>query len=200
MNRHNVAFESSFGTVEQLPQPELMEIAFAGKSNVGKSSMINKLFNRKQLARVSAMPGKTVTVNFFRLEDIRFADLPGYGYARVARKEKQRWAKLMEGYFQSGRNLGVVFQLIDMRHKPTNNDIVMINFLIDSEIPFIIVLTKSDKLSKTERAIRLGALAEEIPEGGQITMIPFSAVTGEGVEEVWKIIEEVADGGKVNSE
>ncbi|MCL2057010.1 MAG: ribosome biogenesis GTP-binding protein YihA/YsxC [Oscillospiraceae bacterium] len=192
MNRHNVVFDTSFGVPEQLPPPEFLEIAFSGKSNVGKSSMINKLFNRRQLARVSSMPGKTVTINFFKLDHIRFADLPGYGYAKVAKKEKQRWSKLMEAYFRSERDLGLVFQLLDARHKPTENDLVMINFLIDSEIPFVIVLTKIDKLSNTGRTARLEALKTEVPEGEDITMIPFSAVTGEGVEDVWGIIEEIA--------
>jgi GTP-binding protein len=192
MNHHHIEFESSYGNLRQMPPSDLLEIAFAGRSNVGKSSMINKIFNRKQLARVSSMPGKTVTINFFRLENVRFADLPGYGYAKVSKSEKQRWAKLMEGYFQSGRNIGLVFQLIDMRHPPTKDDLVMLDFLIEYEYPFVVVLTKCDKLSGKQRGERLTALQQEIPYADQIRMIPFSAETGEGAEEIWEIIEEVA--------
>ena len=192
MNFHNIAFESSYGRFGQLPPSDVAEIAFAGRSNVGKSSMINKIFNRKQLARVSAMPGKTVTINFFRLENVRFADLPGYGYAKVAKSEKQRWAQLIEGYFNDGRNIQLVFQLVDMRHPPTADDLQMIDYLIEHEFPFVVVLTKRDKLSKKQQADRLAALQQEIPYADQITMIPFSAETGEGVEEIRSIIEEIA--------
>ena len=192
MNFHNVEFETSFGRFDQLPKSDLVVIAFAGRSNVGKSSMINKVFNRKQLARVSSVPGKTATINFFRLENVRFADLPGYGYAKVAKGEKQRWAKLIDGYFQSGRNIGLVFQLVDIRHKPSEDDLTMINFLIENEIPFVIVLTKKDKLNKTELQKRLEAFQTEIPYAGEITMIPFSSEKGDGVQEVKDIIEEIA--------
>lgn len=192
MNFHNVTFESSYGRFDQLPPSGVAEIAFAGRSNVGKSSMINKIFNRKQLARVSAMPGKTVTINFFRVENIRFADLPGYGYAKVAKSEKQRWAELIEGYFGGDRNIQLVFQLVDMRHPPTADDLQMIDYLIEHEFPFVIVLTKQDKLSKKQQAERLAALTAEIPYADQITMIPFSAETGEGVETIRSIIEDIA--------
>ena len=192
MNFHNVQFETSFGRFEQLPKSDLMEIAFAGRSNVGKSSLINKIFNRKQLARVSAVPGKTATINFFRLENVRFADLPGYGYAKVAKGEKQRWACLIDGYFRSDRDIGLVFQLVDIRHKPSAEDLQMIHFLIENEFPFVIILTKKDKLNKAELSARLDALQTEIPYADQVTMIPFSAITGEGVEEIKAIIEEVA--------
>lgn len=192
MNFHNIAFESSYGLLSQMPESREMEIVFSGRSNVGKSSMINKLFNRKSLARVSSMPGKTVTINFFKLENIRFADLPGYGYAKVSKSEKQRWAKLMEGYFASGRNIGLVFLLVDMRHPPTKDDRVMLDFLIDSEMPFVVILTKADKLSSRQREERLSALQSEIPYADQITMIPFSSENGEGVSSVREIIEELA--------
>lgn len=192
MNYHNIAFETSFGLSSQLPPSDMAEIAFAGRSNVGKSSMINKLFNRKSLARVSATPGKTATINFFRLERIRFVDLPGYGYAKVSRSEKQRWAGLMEGYFNTERSVELVFQLVDMRHPPSKDDLQMIDFLIQNELPFVIILTKKDKLSKREQAERLEKLREEIPYADQITMIPFSAVTGEGLEEIKAIIDEIA--------
>ncbi|MBP1559251.1 MAG: YihA family ribosome biogenesis GTP-binding protein [Oscillospiraceae bacterium] len=191
MNYHNVKFEASYGLLKQLPPSDMPELVFAGRSNVGKSSLINKLFNQKQLARVSSVPGKTATINFFTLEGLRFADLPGYGYAKVAKTEKERWAKLMEGYFASDRDIALVFSLVDMRHPPTADDVQMINFLIENEFPFVVVCTKSDKLSRKQQAERLEALKTELPYGDEITIIPFSAKTGEGVEEIKAIIEEM---------
>lgn len=192
MNFNNAKFLTSYGKFSQIPKSDRTEIAFAGRSNVGKSSLINKIFNRKALARVSATPGKTATINFYELENVHFVDLPGYGYAKVAKTEKQRWSSLIEGYLQSDRALDLVFQLVDFRHPPTADDILMINFLIDSEIPFVVILTKADKLKKTQRAERLEMLKTELPCADQITVIPFSAETGEGVEDIRKIIEEIA--------
>ena len=191
MNYHNVIFEKSFGVSAQLPPSDLPEIAFAGRSNVGKSSMINKLFNRKQLARVSAVPGKTATINFFRADGMRFADLPGYGYAKVSKREKRRWSELIEGYFTQERNLQLVFQLVDMRHPPTADDLMMIDFLIDHEIPFVLVLTKKDKLTTRQQQERLEALQQEVPYADQIMMIPFSAEKGDGVEQIKEVIGEI---------
>lgn len=193
MNFNNVKFLTSYGKFSQIKKSERPEIAFSGRSNVGKSSLINKIMNRKQLARVSAVPGKTVTINFFELENIYIVDLPGYGYAKVAKTEKARWAELIEGYLADDRQLELVFQLVDFRHKPTADDIMMINFLIDSEIPFVIVLTKADKLSKRERTERRQALMNEIPCADQITMIEASAETGEGMEEIRGIITDIAE-------
>ncbi len=192
MNYHNVEFETSYGLARQLPPSELPELVFAGRSNVGKSSLINKLFNRKQLARVSSVPGKTSTINFFRLENLRFADLPGYGYARVAKDEKLRWAQLIEGYFGSGRDIRLVFSLVDLRHPPSAYDIDMVNFLIDSELPFVIICTKADKLSKKQQQTQVEVIRQSLPCGDQLTIIPFSAVTGEGVDDIKAIIEEIA--------
>lgn len=189
MNYNNVKFEAAYGTSKQLPASDLPEIAFSGRSNVGKSTLLNKIFNRKQLARVSSTPGKTVTVNFFRVDDNRFVDLPGYGFAKVSDSERKRWSDLMEGYFQSGRNIKLVVQLIDMRHKPSNDDIVMLNFLKESGYPFVIVLTKSDKLNKTERNKRLAAFEEELDFVSGVQKIPFSALKSEGVEEIRSIVE-----------
>ena len=191
MNYHNVMFETSFGISSQLPASGLPEIAFAGRSNVGKSSMINKLFNRRQLARVSAVPGKTATINFFRCEGIRFVDLPGYGYAKVSKGEKQRWSELIGGYFAQDRDLRLVFQLVDMRHPPTADDLTMVNFLIDQQLPFVVVLTKADKLSSRERRERLEALQQELPCADQILLIPFSSQTGEGVEQVKEVVAQI---------
>lgn len=193
MNYNNVVFETSFGTAKQLIKSDMAEIAFAGRSNVGKSSLINKIFNRRGLARVSAVPGKTATINFFKLENLRFADLPGYGYAKVSQGEKRRWSDLIETYFNSDRRIELVFQLIDMRHPPTKDDLMMVNFLIENEYPFVVILTKKDKLSKKQQEERLKALQSELPCADQIHMIPFSAQTGEGVEQVREVIEEISN-------
>jgi GTP-binding protein len=192
MNYNKVEFEAAFGTLKQIPQSDLPEIVFAGRSNVGKSSMLNRLFNRKNLARVSSMPGKTITINFFKVEDVRIVDLPGYGYAKVAKGEKRRWAEMMEGYFQSPRNIKLVVQLVDMRHKPSEDDYVMMRFLQDAGLPFIVAAKKSDKLNKTQYNERKNALKEELAEfGDNLTIIPFSSEKGEGTEELKKIIESV---------
>lgn len=192
MNYNKVEFEAAFGTLKQIPQSDLPEVVFAGRSNVGKSSMLNRLFNRKNLARVSSMPGKTITINFFRVEDVRIVDLPGYGYAKVAKGEKRRWAEMMEGYFQSPRNIKLVVQLVDMRHKPSEDDYVMMRFLQDAGLPFIVAATKSDKLNKTQYNERKNALKEELAEfGDNLTILPFSSEKGEGTEELKKIIESV---------
>ena len=192
MEFRNAEFYSSYGRFEQLPPSQKLEIAFAGRSNVGKSSLINKVFGRKALARVSSVPGKTQTVNFYKLDDIFIVDLPGYGYAKVSKSEKKRWQELIGGYFAAGRDIGLVFPLVDMRPPPTADDITMINFLIDSETPFCVVLTKADKLNKSERTARLEALKDELPMYDELTILTFSAVTGEGVDEIRQIIREVS--------
>ncbi len=192
MNYNKVEFEAAFGTLKQIPQSDLPEIVFAGRSNVGKSSMLNKLFNRKNLARVSSMPGKTITINFFKVEDVRIVDLPGYGYAKVAKGEKRRWAEMMEGYFQSPRNIKLVVQLVDMRHKPSEDDYVMMRFLQDAELPFIVAATKCDKLNKTQYNDRVNGLKEELKEFGEdLVIIPFSSEKGNGVDELKVQIEKV---------
>lgn len=189
MRFDKVKYEASYGTSQQLPKSEAVEIAFAGRSNVGKSSMLNKVLNRKNLARVSSVPGKTVTVNFFDCDGVKLVDLPGYGYAKVNFNEKKRWADLMEGYFNSGRNIHLVVQLTDMRHPATKDDIDMMRFLQAAGYNFIVVMTKSDKLNKTERTKRLEAIKEELAEFGDIVTIPFSAQNGEGADKVREAIE-----------
>lgn len=188
MNFNNAVFECAAGTDAQLIKSDLPEIAFSGRSNVGKSSLLNRLLNRKALARVSSMPGKTVTVNFFRLDDCRFVDLPGYGYAKVSHSEKQRWAALMEHYFSSGRDLRLVVQLIDMRHPMSEQDAQMLSFLQQNSIPCVVALTKCDKLNKTERAHMMLQHCEQITACGAIPVIAFSAVKGDGAEELRKVI------------
>ncbi len=192
MNYNNAKFFASYGKYEQIPPPEKVEIAFSGRSNVGKSSLINKILNRKSLARVSAVPGKTATINFYELENIYIVDLPGYGYAKVAKSDKERWNKLIGGYLGADRDMALIFQLIDFRHPPTADDLSMINFLIDGEYPFAVVLTKADKLSKNQRSERRKALLNELPCAEDITIIEFSAETGEGTDEIRQIIEELA--------
>lgn len=191
LNYNKAEFVAAYGKFSQIPSPERKEIAFAGHSNVGKSTLINKLFNRKNLARVSSVPGKTATINFYGLEDIYFVDLPGYGYAKVAKSEKERWSGLIEGYLGSDRDIRLVFMLVDMRHAPTKDDVDMINYLIDTETPFVIVLTKADKLKKAEREKRMEAFRGEIPCFDDIHVIPFSSMTFEGVDELRQIVEDV---------
>ena len=176
------------GKASQLPASDLPEIVFSGKSNVGKSSLLNKLVNRKALARVSATPGKTATINFYKLPECRLVDLPGYGYARVSKSERDRWASLVEGYFAQDRNIALVIQLVDMRHKPTADDLQMVNFLLQTGRPFIVVCTKSDKLNRTENQQQTG-LFDELFRSQGISWLPFSAVKGVGLEDVKQAIE-----------
>lgn len=195
MNINNVKFEAAYGTSKQLSSSDLPEIVFAGKSNVGKSSLINKFFNRKNLARVSGVPGKTTTINFFLVDDVRIADLPGYGYAKRADSERRRWGELMEAYFSSERNIKLVVQLLDMRHEPTEDDRTMLEFLYDAGFPFICVLTKCDKLNKTEREKRRKAFSENEYLFPAIKIIEASAQNGEGMKELKDIIEESLEDG-----
>lgn len=193
MNFNKAEFYRSYGTFSQLPPSELPEFAFSGRSNVGKSSLINKIFNRKSLAKVSSVPGKTATINFYSLDGCFMVDLPGYGYAKVAKSDKDRWSGLIEGYLNSDRQLMLVFQLIDMRHPPSKDDMMMLTYLIETECPFVIVFTKADKLSKKQREERLAGFAKEIPSFEDITSIVFSAETGEGADEIRSIISELAE-------
>lgn len=193
MRFDKVKYEASYGTAQQLPASEHIEIAFAGRSNVGKSSMLNKILNRKNLARVSSVPGKTVTVNFFDCDGIKLVDLPGYGYAKVNFNEKKRWADLMEGYFTSDRNIRLVVQLTDMRHPVTKDDLDMMRFMQSAGYDFIVVMTKSDKLNKTERTKRMEDIHTELAEFGDVKIIPFSASDGEGADEIRKAIEAAAE-------
>ena len=188
MNFHNVEFLISAAAPKDFPGNRLPEIAFAGKSNVGKSSVINRILNRKNFARVGEKPGKTIHVNYFTIDKkCYFVDLPGYGYAQVSQKEKERWGKLMEDYFAAGRiDLGVL--IVDHRHAPTNNDITMARWFIDSGCPFVVVANKLDKVKKSEIQSNLATIREdlELPEGTPI--ISFSAEKGNGKDELVKLI------------
>ncbi|MGN1169091.1 MAG: ribosome biogenesis GTP-binding protein YihA/YsxC [Acutalibacteraceae bacterium] len=195
MNYNNARYEKSYGTSAQLEKSDNIEIAFAGRSNVGKSSLINKVFNRKNLARVSSVPGKTVTINFYDCDGIKFVDLPGYGYARVSNDEKKRWSDLMESYFRTQRNIRLVIQLTDMRHSVTPQDIEMMRFLKHNGYPFIVVMTKSDKLNKTETAKRLEEIKTELKEFGEVLCVPFSAISGDGADIIKTAIEKAVSGG-----
>ncbi len=191
MRYDKAEFKAAYGTFGQLPDSDLPEIAFAGRSNVGKSSLLNKLFGRKNLARVSSVPGKTITINFYELENVNFVDLPGYGYAKVAKTEKDRWAEMMEGYFNSDRNIKLVVQLVDMRHPPTKDDIMMMEFLQSNGYDFIVVMTKSDKLKKKKDYMaRIEGSKQEMSFVPEERLIPFSSENGQGIDTVKKYIEQ----------
>lgn len=191
INFNKAEFESAAGLVKQLPESSVPEIIFSGRSNVGKSSLINALLNRKSLARTGSKAGKTTTINIYSLTQLRFIDLPGYGYAKVPMSEKNRWSKLVRGYFSADRNVALVVQLIDIRHGPSKDDMNMINYFCDCSYPFILALTKSDKLKKSKREEALIKLDSAITEFQNVHKIVFSAVTKEGVMELRDIIESV---------
>ena len=184
----NVEFVYSAGLSSQLRPDDRPDVVFSGRSNVGKSSLINKLCNRKSLARVSSKPGKTATINFFDGGSYNLVDLPGYGYAKVSKVEKLRWAELVEGYFAAGRKIALVVQIVDMRHKPSADDMDMIRFLYDSGVPFIVVATKSDKLNKTEYQKQVELLTGILDEFEGVRLYPFSALNGDGAEAIEEAI------------
>lgn len=188
INYSKAEFETAFGTTSQLPVDSKVEIAFAGRSNVGKSSLLNKLFNRKNLARVSSVPGKTATINFYKVDTVRFVDLPGYGYAKVSKGDKRRWAFLLETYFNTGRDIRLVVLLVDIRRPPTEDDLLMVDFLKEKGYEFIVVLTKKDKLNKTEFAERMNSVSEELGNMEEDRIIPFSAMNGDGLDKIKAII------------
>ena len=189
MNYNNAIFEKSFGISAQLPPSVTPEITFSGRSNVGKSSLLNKLFNRKSLARVSSVPGKTVTINFYGVDNAKFVDLPGYGYAKLSKQEKERFGELMEGYFHSERNIKLVVQLVDLRHKPSTDDYAMLDFLKQMDIPVIVVCTQADKLKVKELERRKREITEELDMIEPDKIIPFSSKTGLGCDEIKMCIE-----------
>lgn len=182
MNFQNVEFLLSAATAQAFPQNRLPEIAFAGKSNVGKSSVINRLLQRKNFARVGDKPGKTVHVNYFVVDhSCYFVDLPGYGYAQVSRQEKERWGRLMEDYFAADRiHLGVL--IVDYRHPPTQNDIIMANWFLESGCPFVVVANKMDKLKKRDLEPNLATIRRDLSLPQGCPVIPFSAEKGDGRE------------------
>ena len=194
MNFNKVAFERSFGISSQLPPSTLPEVAFAGRSNVGKSSMLNALFGRKSLAKVSQKPGKTSTINFFATDTARFVDLPGYGYARVAKSEKGRWAELIEGYFNQDRNFALVVSLVDIRHEAQQLDLNMIGFLQEARLPFAVVLTKADKLSKNQQNKQAALLRRQLALPDDVPMLVTSSEKKIGFDNLRKLIEQACEG------
>ena len=188
MNFQNVDFLVSAVSPKDFPQATLPEIAFAGKSNVGKSSVINCLLQRKNFARVGETPGKTIHVNYFTVDrKCYFVDLPGYGFAKVSRAEKDRWGKLMEDYFAAGRiDLGIL--IVDARHAPTNNDITMANWFLESRCPFVVVANKLDKLKKSEIQPNLQVIREDLVLPESCPLIPFSAEKRTGRDDLVKQI------------
>lgn len=192
INTNNVSLRMSAGTPKQFPADPRPQIAFSGRSNVGKSSLINTLLGRKSLARVSGTPGKTITVNFYDVDGkLYLVDLPGYGFARRSPEEKRQWSALTDGYFSKNPNidrLKIVLQLVDIRVGPTDDDIMMINFMIEARIPFIVVATKCDKLSKSAIQNTLLDWQNNVFRGTGITVVPFSSVTGDGRDLVWNEI------------
>ena len=187
-----VELETVCGITSRLPDSPYPEIAFAGKSNVGKSSLINALMNRRSLARTSSQPGKTQTINFYNINDaFYYVDLPGYGYAKVPVEEKVRWGKMIERYLQSSSMLKCLFLLIDIRHEPSANDKLMYDWIRERGYSPVIVATKVDKLNRSQVQRHVKQVREGLGLGEKGTVIPFSSVTKQGREELWELIEKV---------
>ena len=187
MNRQAVELVISAGRRDQLLRDKLPQIALSGRSNVGKSSALNRLLGRKKLARVSSTPGKTVTVNYYCVDRALYlVDLPGYGFAQRSEADKRRWSQLTDAYFRDNGALLTVLQLIDLKTGPSRDDETMLRFMDETGIPYVILATKTDKLNKTDRAKNLAALQDRV---GAVPVIPFSSLTGEGADLAWSLIE-----------
>ena len=182
-------FERSYGTVDELPEPTTPEVAFVGRSNVGKSSLLNALLGRKALAKVSSTPGRTANINFFEADGVRFVDLPGYGYAKVSARERQRWADLIAGYFDQERSFNLVVALVDIRLPAQELDLSMMEFLLEGGYPFVIALTKADKLSRA-KCDRQAALLARAFGVSRDQMVITSAQSGLGIGVLRRRIEE----------
>lgn len=186
----NINLETVCGITSTLPDNKLTEVAFAGKSNVGKSSLINALMNRKSYARISATPGKTQTINFYNInEELYLVDLPGYGYAKVSEKEKKEWGKLIERYLHQSKQLKAVFLLIDIRHAPAANDQMMYEWIVNQGYQPIIIATKLDKIKRSQTAKQLKLVKEGLGVLPGTIVIPFSSVTKQGRDEIWELVE-----------
>ncbi|MDO4976175.1 MAG: ribosome biogenesis GTP-binding protein YihA/YsxC [Eubacteriales bacterium] len=191
----SAALETVCGITSKLPENQLPEVAFAGKSNVGKSSLINALMNRKSLARTSSQPGKTQTINFYNVnQEIYIVDLPGYGYAKVSKEVAAKWGPMIENYLHKSKQLRMVFLLIDLRHPPTNNDIQMYRWILSNGYSPVIVATKADKIKRSQLQKHLKILKESLKVIEGVPIIPFSAVTKAGRDEIWELIETYALG------
>ena len=189
VNYNKAEFKASYGLSGQLPASDRTEIVFSGRSNVGKSSIINKLCSRKNLARVSQTPGKTATINFYSVDNIYFVDLPGYGYAKVSQNERMRWNDLINSYFNNERSCAVLFQLLDCRHKPSEDDIVMLEYLQHYNIPYYVILTKADKLKKTELKTKASEFINICAGYGCKGVLLTSSQSGYGIQDVKDVIE-----------
>lgn len=191
MNYNNVKLTCTAGTAAQLPQAGRPEIAFVGRSNVGKSSLMNKLFNRKNLVKVSSKPGKTTTINFFAVDSVDFVDLPGYGFAKVSGAEQERWSKLMDAYFENTeRNIRLVVALVDIRHDASKLDYQMIDYLAELEMPYAIAFTKADKLSRSKALQQVKTLRNQLDLEDEVPAIMCSATAGTGIGELKALIEQ----------
>lgn len=188
MNYNKADFIASYGISSQLPESDRPELSFSGRSNVGKSSLINKLCNRKNLARVSSTPGKTATINFYAVDDCYFVDLPGYGYAKVSKQERARWGRLIEQWFADTELLTLGVLIVDLRHKPTEDDCVMAQWFKDSGKPFVVVANKHDKIKKSEWEPNLARIRETLTLDEQTPVLSFSAEKGLGREELLGVI------------
>ena len=201
MNVNNVSLETVCGITSTLPENALPEFAFAGKSNVGKSSLINALINRKALARTSSQPGKTQTINFYNVEDaLYFVDLPGYGYAKVSQETKEKWGKMIERYLQKSKQLKLVFLLIDIRHEPSANDKNMYEWIEYNGFEPIIIATKLDKINRSQVQKHLKMLRTGLGLKKETILIPFSSETKQGKDEVWSIIDSYLTDGQAGGE
>ena len=194
MNIKNVSLETVCGITSRLPDNTLPEIAFAGKSNVGKSSLINALMNRKALARTSAQPGKTQTINFYNINDAMYlVDLPGYGYAKVAQEVREKWGKLIERYLHGSKQLKAVFLLIDIRHEPSENDRQMYEWIVYQGYDPIIIATKLDKIKRSQLQKQLKTLRTGLGVKPGTQLLPFSALTKQGRDEIWAVMDEILE-------
>ena len=196
----SVNLETVCGVTSVLPRNDKPEIAFAGKSNVGKSSLINALMNRKSYARTSAQPGKTQTINFYNINDaLYYVDLPGYGYAKVSKTEKERWGRMIENYLKKSEQLKCVFLLVDIRHEPSANDRQMYDWVVYNGYEPVIIATKLDKIKRSQKDKQIKLIRTGLGLGKEVTVIPFSAETKQGREEIWDLIETLCsqdDGGE----
>ncbi|MFI3227222.1 MAG: ribosome biogenesis GTP-binding protein YihA/YsxC [Clostridia bacterium] len=194
INIHNVEFIRSAVKPSDFPQDGMPQVVFSGKSNVGKSSTINKLLMRKNFARVANSPGKTVHINFFELDkQMYFVDLPGYGYAKVSKAERARWGALIEQYFNINQYMALGILIVDMRHKPTQDDIIMANWFLQSGRPFLVIANKQDKVKKMQREPNLEIIRQKLQLHDGVSMVQFSAEKGDGRDEVLEIISKYVD-------
>ena len=192
MNIHKVELTISAVSPKQYPDTSFPDIAFAGRSNVGKSSFINKMLNRKSLARTSSKPGKTATINFYNIDDtINFVDLPGYGYAKVSKDEKKKWGNMIETYLNTREELICTALLVDARHKPTSDDLTMLNYIRERHGFAFVIATKCDKIAKTKLNDHLDEIYYTLELTDDDIMMPFSAETGLGADDIWEAIKEI---------